>query len=126
MLHGRRLLWRLRRNNQRWRLYARMLVEENRWRAQRYGTDEGLVDFGKGAIVPYAELLDEIVALVGEDAAHFGCAAEVGAARDILARGTSADRQRLVFNQALAAGAAREEALARVVDHLIAETVEGL
>ena len=121
-----RMLWRLRRNNQRWRLYARMLVEENRWRAQRYGTDDGLVDFGKGAIVPYAILLDEIIQLVAEDAAHFGCTAEIAASRDILARGTSADRQRRVFNQALAEGVARPAALDRVVDHLIAETVEGL
>jgi carboxylate-amine ligase len=121
-----RMLWRLRRNNQRWRLYARMLVEENRWRAQRYGTDEGLVDFGKGAIVPYATLLEEIIQLVAEDAAHFGCTAEVAASRDILARGTSADRQLRVFRAALAEGGARRAALDRVVDHLIAETVEGL
>jgi carboxylate-amine ligase len=121
-----RMLWRLRRNNQRWRLYARMLVEENRWRAQRYGTDDGLVDFGKGAIVPYATLLDEIIQLVAEDAVHFGCTAEIAASRDILARGTSADRQRRVFNQALAEGVARPAALDRVVDHLIAETVQGL
>ncbi|MBI3516810.1 MAG: carboxylate-amine ligase [Proteobacteria bacterium] len=121
-----RMLWRLRRDNQRWRLYARMLVEENRWRAQRYGTDDGLVDFGKGAIVPYAQLLEEILVLTAEDAAAFGCTAEVAGARDILARGTSADRQRAVFNAALAAGTPRKLALEQVVDHLIAETVEGL
>ncbi len=121
-----RMLWRLRRSNQRWRLYARMLVEENRWRAQRYGIDEGLVDFGKGAIVPYAILLDEIIELVAEDARHFGCAAEVAGARDILARGTSADRQRRAFGAALAAGAPRKAALDSVVDHLVAETVAGL
>ena len=121
-----RMLWRLRRNNQRWRLYARMLVEENRWRAQRYGIDDGLVDFGKGAIVPYAVLLDEIIELVQDDARHFGCTAEVVSARDILARGTSADRQRRVFRAARDAGVARKAALDRVVDHLIAETLEGL
>ena len=48
------MLWRLRRENQRWRVYPHMLVNENRWRAQRYGFDEGLVDFGKGEVVPYA------------------------------------------------------------------------
>jgi len=121
-----RMLWRLRRNNQRWRLYARMLVEENRWRAQRYGIDDGLVDFGKGAIVPYAVLLDEIIELVQDDARHFGCTTEVASARDILARGTSADRQRRVFRAARDAGVARKAALDRVVDHLIAETLEGL
>lgn len=121
-----RMLWRLKRENQRWRIYARMLIEENRWRAQRYGTDLGLVDFGRGAIVPYADLLEEILALIDQDARHFGCLAEVGHARDILARGTSADRQLAIFNQALAAGATRAQALAATVDWLIAETTRGV
>ena len=120
-----RMLWRLKRENQRWRLYARMLVDENRWRAQRYGTDQGLVDFGKGAIVPYAELLDEILALVEPDARHFGCTAETQQARNILARGTSAHRQLAIFATAQIAGASRADALAAVVDWLIAETVRG-
>jgi glutamate---cysteine ligase / carboxylate-amine ligase len=121
-----RMLWRLKRENQRWRLYARMLIDENRWRAQRYGFDQGLVDFGRGAIVPYAELLEEILALVDPDARHFGCLAEVSHAREILARRTSADRQLAVFEQALSDGATRADALAAVVDWLIAETVQGV
>jgi glutamate---cysteine ligase / carboxylate-amine ligase len=121
-----RMLWRLKRENQRWRLYARMLIDENRWRAQRYGFDRGLVDFGRGAIVPYAELLDEILDLVDPDARHFGCLAEVLHAREIFARGTSADRQLIAFEQALSAGAIRAEALTAVVDWLIAETSRGV
>ena len=121
-----RMLWRLRKANQRWRLYARMLISENRWRAQRYGVEEGLVDFGKRCIVPYAELLEEMIDLVREDALHFGCLAEVEAARGILARGTSADRQRRTYRQALASGADPGAALRRVVDQLVAETVEAL
>jgi carboxylate-amine ligase len=120
------MLWRLRKANQRWRLYARMLISENRWRAQRYGIEEGLVDFGKGRIVPYAELLEEMIDLVREDALHFGCLAEVEATRGILARGTSADRQRRTYRQALASGAEPGAALGRVVDQLVAETVEAL
>jgi carboxylate-amine ligase len=120
-----RMLWRLKRENQRWRLYARMLIDENRWRAQRYGFDRGLVDFGRGAIVPYAELLDEILTLIDQDARHFGCVEEVVHAREILTRGTSADRQLAVFEQALSTDAARDKALAAVVDWLIAETVRG-
>ena len=121
-----RMLWRLKRENQRWRIYARMLIDENRWRAQRYGTDQGLVDFGRGAIVPYAVLLEEILALIDQDARDFGCLGEVSHAREILVRGTSAHRQLAVFDRALAAGASRAEALAAVVDWLIAETVRGL
>jgi carboxylate-amine ligase len=117
-----RMLWRLKRENQRWRLYARMLIDENRWRAQRYGFDQGLVDFGRGAIVPYPGLLDEILALIDQDARHLGCLAEVSHARDILARGTSAHRQLAIWEEARSTGASQAEALAAVVDWLIAET----
>jgi carboxylate-amine ligase len=117
-----RMLWRLRRANQRWRRYAAMLIDENRWRAQRHGTDQGLVDFGKGALVPYADLLEEMLTLVHEDAEHFGCVTEIGQARTILSRGTSAHRQRATYQGALGAGATPAEALRAVVDRLIAET----
>ncbi|HEY2889357.1 MAG TPA: carboxylate-amine ligase [Dongiaceae bacterium] len=121
-----RMLWRLKRANQRWRRYAALLVNENRWRAQRYGFDEGLVDFGKGRIVPYAELLDELIELVHEDAQVFGCEAEVAAARDILKRGTSAHRQLAAHKAAIDQGASNHEALQVVVDMLIEDTVKGL
>jgi carboxylate-amine ligase len=121
-----RMLWRLRRENKRWRAYAPMLIAENRWRAQRYGLDEGLVDFGKSAIVPYGELLDELVALVREDAEALGCTAELASLRAIVARGTSAHRQLAAFAEAKAGGADDAEALRRVVDELVAETIEGL
>src|SRR5271156_3307218 len=121
-----RMLWRLKRENQRWRIYARMLIDENRWRAQRYGADQGFVDFGRGAIVPFADLLEEILTLIDQDARHFDCLGEVSHAREILTRGTSAHRQLAVFDQALAAGATRPEALAAVVDWLIAETARGV
>lgn len=121
-----RMLWRLKRSNQRWRRYAAMLVNENRWRAQRYGFDEGLVDFGKGRIVPYGDLLEEMIQLVAEDAEAFDCRREVESARDILKRGSSAHRQLAVFAAALARGAGRQAALEAVVDALVAETVEAL
>jgi len=121
-----RMLWRLKRVNQRWRRYATMLIAENRWRAQRYGTDAGLIDFGRGEIVPYAALLEEIIALVREDAEALGCLPQVEAARQILVRGTSAHRQMALHRQALAAGLPAAEALRAVARSLIAETAEGL
>jgi carboxylate-amine ligase len=121
-----RMLWRLKRSNQRWRRYAAMLVNENRWRAQRYGFDEGLVDFGKGAIVPYAELLEEMIQLTAEDQEVFGCKREVAETRAILTRGTSAHRQLATYRAAIASGAGPREALGAVVDMLIAGTLEGL
>ncbi len=121
-----RMLYRLKRNNQRWRRYANMLIRENRWRAQRYGLDEGLIDFGIGAIVPYADLLEEIIELIRVDALALDCLAEVEHARAIVSGGTSAHRQIAVYRQALAAGADKLEAQRRVVDMLIEETVADL
>ncbi|MDA0661915.1 MAG: carboxylate-amine ligase [Proteobacteria bacterium] len=120
------MLMRLRRHNQRWRIYSNMLVQENRWRAQRYGIDRGLVDFGQGRIVAYAELLDEILDLVREDAERLDCVAEVENARNIVARGTSAHGQIIRFREAKAAGATETEALRAVVDWLAAETQHGV
>ena len=120
------MLVRLRRENQRWRIYSNMLINENRWRAQRYGFSEGLVDFGRGEVLPYADLLEELIELVRVDAEARGCLAEVEHARDILARGTSAHRQLAVYRAALEEGADQRAALNAVVDWLIEETVSGI
>ncbi len=121
-----RMLYRLRMNNQRWRGYANMLINENRWRAERYGFEEGLIDFGKGVVVPYAELLEEMLLLIRQDAEYFDCVAEVEHARQILQRGTSAHLQIKTYNDAKAAGASNVEALKAVVDMLIEETLHGV
>jgi len=120
-----RMLWRLRRGNVGWRTYPVFLLEENRWRAQRYGVSDALFDLGKGELVPYADLLEEILALVAEDADALGCRTAIEHARSIVREGTSADRQLAVLAKARKAGAGEGEALAAVVDHLIAETVSG-
>jgi carboxylate-amine ligase len=120
------MLIRLRRSNQRWRHYANMLVNENRWRAQRYGFDEGLIDFGLGKIVPYADLLEELLELLRPDAERLDCVAEIEHAREIVKRGTSAHRQIAIYDEALEGGASKDEALKAVVDWLVEETVRGL
>jgi len=117
-----RMLWRLRRANQRWRMYSHLLLGENRWRAMRYSFDAGLLDLGQQRIVPFAELLEELITLVREDAEALNCVSEVEHLREILTRGTSAHRQRQVYERAKADGAADEEALRAVVDWLVAET----
>ena len=121
-----RMLYRLRQGNQRWRVYPRTLIHENRWLAQRYGLEGNLVDFGKGELVLYGDLLEEIIELIREDAEQLDCVAEVEHARDIVARGTSAQRQLAAYRDALDAGAEVSEALRAVVDWLIEETVAGL
>lgn len=116
-----RMLWRLRQANQSWRRYERFLIAENRWRAQRYGTAEGLIDFGRGAIVPLGELMDELIAMVEEDSGVLRSIREIEGLRDMAVGGTSADRQRAVLAAATERGATLEEAQRAVVAHLVEE-----
>ncbi len=121
-----RMLYRLRLANQRWRIYTPMLIRENRWRAMRYSFDEGLIDLAKGRVVPFPELLDEMLALVAEDGEALGCEQELADVRNILTRGTSAHRQLKAYELAQAAGNSDEDCLKAVVDSLVAGTAEGL
>lgn len=120
-----RMLYRLRRGNQRWRRYTLFLINENRWRAHRYGIDEGLLDFGRGSIAPFGELVEEILDLLQEDAAYFGCEQELNHMHTIVREGTSAHRQISTYEQALAKGMDPETAMREVVDLLIDETLLG-
>ncbi|MCG8443047.1 MAG: carboxylate-amine ligase [Caulobacterales bacterium] len=117
-----RMLLRLRRDNMRWRIYPTELIRENRWLARRYGVSGQLLDLGRGARVPFPALVEELIALVDEDAQALGCAKEVAHARTIIERGTSSMTQLRVFDEARAGGADEREAFAAVVDALIAET----
>jgi carboxylate-amine ligase len=121
-----RMLYRLRRSNQRWRRYASMLINENRWRAMRSSFDEGMIDLAQGEIIPFRELLDELLGFVAEDAAALGCEEELAHVNDILISGTSAHQQVRVHEASIAAGRTSTEALHDVVDWLIDETVKGI
>ncbi len=116
-----RMLWRLRKKNQRWRVYENFLVGENRWRAQRYGMSEGLIDFGIGKVVPFAYLLDELIELLAEDAEALDCVAELENARSILESGNSSDRQRRVYAAEMDASGSDEKAMRAVINSLIDE-----
>jgi len=115
----------LKRKNLRWRQYLPALISENRWLAQRHGISGELIDFGRGEAVPFGDLVEELIALLVEEADALGCRAEVEHLRKIMAHGTSADRQLAVFNDAIEEGLTEEDALKRVVDHLVVETLEG-
>ena len=121
-----RMLYRLRVQNQRWRTYANLLLNENRWRAQRYGFEKGLIDYGRGSVIPYAKLLDEMLGHLREDAEYFDCVDEVKHARTILGQGTSAHWQLRTYHEAISSGASTQEALKAVVDMLIEETLQGV
>jgi carboxylate-amine ligase len=116
-----RMLWRKSQEGEGWPVVQNFMVGENRWRAQRYGTSEGLIDFGRKALIPFSQAVDEILELIAEDAAALDCVAEVNAARDIVANGTSADHQRKVYAASKKAGASEKEALNAVVASLVAD-----
>jgi len=121
-----RMLYRLRVHNQRWRIYTPMLIRENRWRAMRYSFDEGMIDLAKGKVVPFEELLNEMLSLIAEDAEALGCTEEINSLQHILQRGTSAHRQLKKYELERAGGSSDEDALKGVVDKLIKDTAEGL
>ncbi len=121
-----RMLSRLRLRNMRWRIYPRIMLEENRWRAQRYGVTKSMIDLGRGDCLPFASLIEEVIEIITEDATALGCMKEVNHARTILKRGTSACRQLEVFAATKAKGADDPEALVAVVDMLVKETAADL
>lgn len=116
------MLYRLRRADLTWHSYPLLLLNENRWRAQRYGIGGNLIDYGKGSQVSCAALVRELVAMVEEDAVALDCVVEVNRAPKIAELGTSADRQLAYFDRLRKSGASDFEALNGVVDHLIEES----
>jgi carboxylate-amine ligase len=112
-------LWKLRRDNMTFRVYPTDLIEENKWRAVRYGLDGKLIDLGKQEELPARELVRELIEWFIDDVLdELGSRAEVEYAFRVLEEGSSADRQLAVFH--------RTGDLRAVVDHLIAETAEGV
>jgi glutamate---cysteine ligase / carboxylate-amine ligase len=108
-------LWRLRRDNLTFRIYPAHLIEENKWRAIRYGIDGRLVDFGKEEELPARDLIREMIEWFIDDVVdELGSRQEVEYAFKILSEGTSADRQLATFK--------KTGSLKAVVDQLIAET----
>ena len=98
-------------------------VEEGRWIAQRYGTFAFLPrPNGSGGRIDVADLVDELVTTLRDDARALGCEAQLARIPRIIAEGNSADRQEDVYRQAMLDGADSPEALRAVVDSVIAET----
>jgi glutamate---cysteine ligase / carboxylate-amine ligase len=102
---------------------TRMLVEENRWQAKRHGVRAVFVDeVHGGRREPLAETLERLLDLVAPDIEYFGCQADVLHARTVIARGSSADHQRILYRVSRDAGADRIEACREVAHWLIAAT----
>jgi carboxylate-amine ligase len=112
-------LWKMRRENLTFRIYSPALIEENKWRAVRYGLDGKLIDFGKQTELPARELIREMIDwFLGDVIDELGSRKEIEYAYRILDEGTSADRQLATFR--------KTGDLRAVVDQLIRETEEGV
>jgi glutamate---cysteine ligase / carboxylate-amine ligase len=100
------------------RLYRRALVQENKWRAVRYGLDGKMIDFGKQKEVPVRDLILELLEFVDDVLDELNSRKEVEHIHTILERGTSADEQLQVYRET--------NDLKAVVDRLIERTMEGV
>ena len=108
----------LRQQNLSWRRYRHHLIEENKWRAVRYGIDGRLIDFGRQREVPMRELALEMLEILDDVLDELDVREEVHYVETILEEGTSADRQLKVYNET--------GDLKAVVDHLVEETKIGI
>lgn len=112
-------MWKLRRDNMTFRVYAADLIEENKWRAVRYGLGGKLIDFGKKTELAAPVLIRELIEWFLDDVLdELGTRKEVEYAFRIMEEGSSAQRQLATY--------ARTGDLRAVVDQLIRETAEGV
>src|SRR3989442_8051025 len=111
-------LFKLLRQNTTFRIYRRRLLDENRWRATRYGIDSKLIDFGKETEVETRSLLNELLEFIATEANEFGTQNEMAHIERIIREGTGADRQLAVWE--------RTQDMQAVVDQIVDETYEGL
>lgn len=112
-------IWKLRRDNLTFRVYPSLMVEENKWRAVRFGLDGKLIDFGQEKELPARELISEMLQWFVDDVVdELGSRRQVEYAFEIMKNGTSADRQLATFD--------RTGDFKAVVDRVVSETAEGV
>lgn len=102
---------------------TRRIVDENRWRAKRYGVDAEFIVEGERMPLSARALLARLREGIDPDVAEFGCEAMLGRLDHILAHGTSAQRQLAVYRARRSVGDSAPVAIRAVVDWLVAATV---
>lgn len=111
-------LYKLRLQNMSFIMYTRALINENKWRASRYGIDGKLIDFGKQAELDTRVLILELLDFIDDVVDDLGSRHAINYVHTILEKGTGADRQLAVFEQT--------GSLEKVVDYILSETLEGV
>ena len=111
-------LHKLLRQNISFRNYPRRVIDENRWRAARYGLDGKLIDFGRKCEVETRSLIEEILEFIEPEVAELGSQSEIRHIEQIMREGTGADRQLAIWE--------RTHDTKAVVDQIVVETCEGL
>lgn len=111
-------LSKLHRKNQSFRSYRRILINENKWRAARWGIEAKLIDFGKEEEVPFALLVQELLEFIDDVVDELGCRTEVNYVYQILEQGSGADRQLKVFEE--------NHDFKDVVKYVVGQTTKGL
>src|SRR3954468_9276430 len=92
-------IYKLRSQNLNFIQYSRALINENNWRAGRYGIDGRLIDFGKEEEVNTRVLIDELLNFVDDVVDNLGSRHRLAYVHKILENGTGADRQLDVFEK---------------------------
>jgi glutamate---cysteine ligase / carboxylate-amine ligase len=92
-------LHRLYTRNMGFRMYPRALIEENKWRAARWGIEGNLIDFGKQSEVPMRELGEELLDFVDDVVDDLGSRDSLAPIERILREGTSAERQLRTYSE---------------------------
>ena len=92
-------LYKLRSQNLNFMMYSRALINENKWRASRYGIDGSLIDFGKEKEVNTRVLIYELLDFVDDVVPHLGSRHAINHVHKMLEQGTGADRQLKVYEQ---------------------------
>jgi len=111
-------LYKLRLQNMSFIMYTRALINENKWRASRYGLDGNLIDFGKQQQVDTRALIMELLDFIDDVVDELGSRQAINDVKKILTNGTGADRQLKVFEQT--------KNLNSVVDYITDQTLVGI
>jgi len=111
-------IYKLHKKNQTFKSYRRLLLNENKWRAARWGVEAKLIDFGKEEEVPFNQLMNELLEFIDDVVDELGCRQEVNYVYQMIEQGAGADRQLQVYKDT--------GDLRKVAEYVVQQTAKGL